>query len=151
MRSYGGLPMYTLDLRHIAPKEIYPLSDKFRGTSPDGREISFTNYAMMVDHGSPAGSKPYFGISGEDYTWAQPLNESVLEGKNLSVARPVNEGNPIPSCRNADGPYNKNQFVITIDGFVISDNITLVDTNVIDTGFKYSDHNPVYINFILNP
>lgn len=103
------------------------------------------NKDLLID------STKYFGISGEDYTWAQPLNESVLEGKNLSVARPVNEENPIPSCRNADGPYNKNQFVITIDGFVISDNITLVDTNVIDTGFKYSDHNPVYINFILNP
>ncbi len=51
--------MYTLDLRHVAPKSIYPLGDKFRGTSPDGREISFTNYAMMVDR------KPFFGISGE--------------------------------------------------------------------------------------
>ena len=51
--------MYTLDLRHITPKEIYPLSDKFRGTSPDGREISFTNYAMMMD------GQPFFGVSGE--------------------------------------------------------------------------------------
>ena len=51
--------MYTLDLRHVAPKNIYPLGDKFRGTSLDGREISFTNYAMMVDR------KPFFGISGE--------------------------------------------------------------------------------------
>ena len=51
--------MYTLDLRHVTPKEIYPLNDKFRGTSPGGREISFTNYAMMVDQ------KPFFGVSGE--------------------------------------------------------------------------------------
>lgn len=51
--------MYTLDLRHIAPKEIYPLGDKFTGTSPDGREISFTNYAMLRD------GKPFFGVSGE--------------------------------------------------------------------------------------
>ncbi|MBQ7138755.1 MAG: beta-galactosidase, partial [Clostridia bacterium] len=51
--------MYTLDLRHVTPKEIYPLSNKFRGTSPDGHEISFTNYAMMTD------GKPFFGVSGE--------------------------------------------------------------------------------------
>lgn len=51
--------MYTLELYHEAPKEIYPLSDKFRGTSPDGHEISFTNYAMLIDR------KPFFGISGE--------------------------------------------------------------------------------------
>jgi len=57
--------MYTLDLRCTAPKEIHPLGDKFSGTSLDGQEISFTNYAMMVDRGSPAGSKPFFGVSGE--------------------------------------------------------------------------------------
>jgi len=53
------LHMYKLDLRHIVPKEIYPLGGKFSGTSPDGHEISFTNYAMLMD------GKPFFGISGE--------------------------------------------------------------------------------------
>lgn len=51
--------MYRLDLRHVAPKEIYPLSEKFSGENPDGREISFTNYAMLLD------GKPFFGVSGE--------------------------------------------------------------------------------------
>ena len=41
--------MYRLDLRHVAPKEIYPLSEKLSGENPDGREISFTNYAMLLD------------------------------------------------------------------------------------------------------
>ncbi len=57
--------MYTLDLRHVAPKEIYDIGPKFSGRNPDGREISFTNYYMVKDDGSPAGSKPFFGISGE--------------------------------------------------------------------------------------
>ena len=57
--------MYTLDLRHVAPKEIYDIGPKFSGKSPDGREISFTNYYMQKDGGSPAGSKPFFGVSGE--------------------------------------------------------------------------------------
>ena len=51
--------MYTLDLRHIAPKEIYLLGEKFSGTAPNGNEISFTNYYMMKD------GKPFFGVSGE--------------------------------------------------------------------------------------
>lgn len=51
--------MNTLDLRHVAPKEIYPLGPKFSGKSPDGQEISFTNYYMQVD------GKPFFGVSGE--------------------------------------------------------------------------------------
>lgn len=57
--NIGGNDMYQLDLRHVAPKEIYPLGEKFSGKAPDGREISFTNYAMMVD------GKPFFGVSGE--------------------------------------------------------------------------------------
>ncbi len=51
--------MYTLDLRNIAPKNIYPLGEKFSGKSPDGREISFTNAFMQAD------GRPFFGISGE--------------------------------------------------------------------------------------
>lgn len=59
------LSLYTLDLRQVAPKEIYPLGEKFSGKTPSGCTISFTNYAMMLDDGGPAGSKPFFGISGE--------------------------------------------------------------------------------------
>lgn len=51
--------MYTLDLRSVAPKEIHPLGDNFSGTSPDGRQITFTNYAMQMD------GRPFFGVSGE--------------------------------------------------------------------------------------
>ena len=51
--------MYTLDLRHVAPKEIYDIGPKFSGRNPDGREISFTNYYMVKD------GKPFFGVSGE--------------------------------------------------------------------------------------
>jgi len=51
--------MYTLDLRHIEPKSIWSLGERFAGTSPDGRRISFTNYGMQMD------DCPFFGISGE--------------------------------------------------------------------------------------
>ncbi len=51
--------MYTLDLRAVRPKKIFPLGEKFSGTSPEGHTISFTNYAMLRD------SRAFFGISGE--------------------------------------------------------------------------------------
>lgn len=91
-----------------------------------------------------------FGISGEDYTWAQPFPTELIAEMPLSLVVPYDEASPIPSCRNADGPYNENQFVLTVDGFIISDNIEVVESNVIDTGFEYSDHNPVYMNFKLS-
>lgn len=57
---------------------------------------------------------------------------------------------PVAFCRTAAEPYNiETTFRITLDGFVVSDNVTVSDSNVIDTGFAYSDHNPVYLDFSL--
>ena len=39
--------------------------------------------------------------------------------------------------------------MLTIDGFVVSDNVRVVSTQVADTGFAYSDHNPVEMVFEL--
>lgn len=55
----------------------------------------------------------------------------------------VFDGN-IPTCRNAGKEYIEGyNFLSVIDGFMISDNIELIDVQGIDTKFKYSDHNPV--------
>lgn len=54
-----------------------------------------------------------------------------------------------PSCRNSDIPYSEDNFVVTVDGFIISDNIESTFVDVIDTGFAYSDHNPVEMRFKL--
>ncbi len=54
-----------------------------------------------------------------------------------------------PSTRNTDIPYSDASFVVTLDGFIVSDNIEPTFVDVIDTGFKYSDHNPVKMKFKL--
>lgn len=95
-------------------------------------------------------SSKYFGKSDIDYTWAQAIPESMFEGTNIALIAPIDESNPVPSCRNADGPYHDGQYILTIDGFMATDNVTVVYANVIDTGFTYSDHNPVEMRFILN-
>ena len=94
-------------------------------------------------------SSEYFGVSGEDYTWAQPLPEGIFDGTGLQLVAPLDENNPVPTCRNADGPYNPDQFVLTIDGFIVSENVEVVESAVVDTGFAYSDHNPVTMTFKL--
>ena len=55
-----------------------------------------------------------------------------------------------PTTRNADIPYSEDSFVVTIDGFIVSDNVKPTYVDVIDTGFAYSDHNPVKMKFTLN-
>ncbi len=92
-----------------------------------------------------------FGNSAGEYTWAQPLPEELFQGKNLTLVPPLDTENPVPSCRNADAPYHEGQYVVTVDGFLVSDNVSVQQATVIDTGFAYSDHNPVTMTFTLRP
>ena len=95
------------------------------------------------------GSSAVYGISGEAYTWAQPFPTELLAGTGLTLTVPFDAAAPVPSCRNADGPYSPEQFVLNIDGFIVSDNVTVTGADVIDTGFAWSDHNPVEMTFSL--
>ena len=58
-----------------------------------------------------------------------------------------------PSCRSLDRPYagaDKNTFqYYLIDGFIVSDNITVESFAAKDLGFAVSDHNPVAITINL--
>lgn len=97
-------------------------------------------------------STKVFGKGGGDYSWAKPFETQLLEGTPMKLVVPEESGEEgsnvkTPTCRNADAPYNEDQYVITVDGFLLSDNVTSVEVGVIDSGFKYSDHNPVYLKF----
>lgn len=94
-------------------------------------------------------SSKYFGKSDIEYTWAQPIPDSMFEGRSVTLIAPIDENNPVPSCRNADGPYHAGQYTLTIDGFLVTDNVEVTYANVIDTAFAYSDHNPVEMHFVL--
>ena len=90
-----------------------------------------------------------FGFEdAQAYTWAQPIPDSLIPSF-LSILGPYDEANPVPSCRNADKPYSAESFVVTVDGFIVSDNIEVKESQVIDTQFAYSDHNPVLLDFAL--
>ena len=89
-------------------------------------------------------SEEIFGVEIGNATWAQPIPEGTIP-EWLTVVACSNA----PSCRNADRPYDETDFVLTIDGFLVSDNIEVVTASVIDYQFKHSDHNPVSMEFVL--
>lgn len=92
-------------------------------------------------------SSVYFGTTSTE-NWAQPFPMDLMDDSFILVG-PLDEANPVPSCRNADTVYTPDSFVLTIDGFIVSNNVEVKDAKVLDTGFKYSDHNPVYMDFVL--
>ncbi len=94
-------------------------------------------------------SSKIFGVSGADYSWAQPLPVDAIPD-DFSLVAPFDESNPVPSCRNADRPWDpETNFQLTIDGFIVSDNVKVLESDVVDLQFAYSDHNPVQMTFVL--
>lgn len=93
-------------------------------------------------------SSVYFGSSDITENWAVAFPSDLL-ADDFTVVGPLDKDNPVPSCRNADSAYSEDSFVLTIDGFIVSSNVEVVESKVLDTEFAYSDHNPVYLDFIL--
>jgi exonuclease III len=95
------------------------------------------------------GSAGLFGGEYTDESWAQPIDPSIFEGTGIAKHAPVDKANPVPTCRNAIRPYSEGNSVSIIDGFLASQNVLVMKKTVYDTGFKYSDHNPVVLTFQL--
>ena len=86
-------------------------------------------------------------------SWAYPFPRSYLPEKMdfcLDLLDDAQRAALAPTTRNADIPHDPEQSLcLTVDGFIISDNIELVDYSTVDTGFLWSDHNPVQLTFRL--
>lgn len=93
-------------------------------------------------------SDEIFGVSGPAYTWAQPIPASLVP-EGLSIVAPFDPDKPTASCRNADRVYGPDNYRVTVDGFVVSANVEVRTAKVWETGFRWSDHNPVYMDFVL--
>lgn len=89
-----------------------------------------------------------FGVP-TDFEWTRPFDNAVLP-EGYYIVSGFDEDNPIPTGRNAEGPYDPDtQVQVVIDGFIVSGNVEMIDSCIVDTGFEFSDHNPVYMDFIL--
>ena len=97
-------------------------------------------------------SPEIFGVAaGENDTWAQPIPEGTIPA-GLTLVAPFDETAPAASCRTASEPYSiETTFRLTVDGFLVTANVTAESAVVIDTGFAWSDHNPVAMTFTLRP
>ena len=85
-----------------------------------------------------------------EFGWAQPFPIDMLP-KGLIRCTDYTCGEQRPTCRNCDIPYEEGNFTIIVDGFIVSDNVTVTYLENVQTGFTYSDHNPVVMRFTLNP
>jgi hypothetical protein len=89
----------------------------------------------------------------EAESWAYPYPRSYLpEGMHFCIDEltEAEQQSLTPTTRNADIPYDPEESLcLVIDGFIISDNIRQVSYSTVDTGFLYSDHNPVQLTFVL--
>lgn len=95
-------------------------------------------------------SAEIFGVTGgENDTWAQPIPEGTIPA-GLSLVAPFDPEHPVASCRTANEPYDvKTSFRVTVDGFLVSSNVEVLGADVVDADYRYSDHNPIYMDFIL--
>ncbi|MDD5823138.1 MAG: endonuclease/exonuclease/phosphatase family protein [Firmicutes bacterium] len=81
--------------------------------------------------------------------WAKAFKKDMLP-EGFSVVNTLDSKNPVASCRDCDTGYVKGEtFVVTVDGFIVSDNIEVVKAETLDYEFMWSDHNPVRMVFKL--
>lgn len=90
---------------------------------------------------------------GERESWAYPFpRESLPEHFAFCIDAFGDEERAAMwnSARNADMEYVPGvTFTVTLDGFIISENITCITYENIQTPYQYSDHDPVYMEFKL--
>lgn len=77
----------------------------------------------------------------------------TLDNDDLTNGYSFQSATNYPTCRSTDMPYTEGiNYTVVIDGFIVSDNIEVVSSKVIDQEgklFLYSDHNPVRMEFKL--
>lgn len=84
-----------------------------------------------------------YAVIDETYFAPGRIEEDILpEGWQYAV------DNEVPSSRLLNKAYNPkdetNQYYV-LDGFILSPNVKIKEIRTVDTGFAYSDHNPVYL------
>lgn len=78
------------------------------------------------------------------------VKNSILHDSELAEGFRLAANINAATCRGADMPYEKGvNFETVVDGFIYSDNVEVVSEETIDTGYAFSDHNPVKMIFRL--
>ena len=116
------------------------------------QEYEKGNYVLCAgdfNHDFVGNSKEIFNKEvPAQYTWAAAFPDAMIPA-HFNKLTNYASGITTPSCRNSDKPYGEDCFTLTVDGFIVSDNLDVTYMDVMDTGFAYSDHNPVKLTFRL--
>lgn len=141
---------------------IYNVHTSAYGGSDEIRQAQFaTLYGdMTADY-----AKGNYVICGGDFNhnlkegeqdnapeWAYPFpRENIPEGFHMAI----DSANPADvvhnTCRSAETPYEEGiTYTVTLDGFIVSDNVNVNYYQHMDWGYEFSDHDPVLMQFILD-
>ena len=107
-------------------------------------------------------AKGNYVLAGGDFNQTFPrvrLFPAVFEGcwmpgvleDELPQGFAFANGGDVPTCRLLDRPLtgNENPMYYIIDGFIVSDNISVDSASVVETGFENTDHQPVRLEITL--
>ncbi|MDE5548561.1 MAG: endonuclease, partial [Clostridia bacterium] len=107
------------------------------------------NHCLIADRfDSDEKALQYFESEQKTPDW---VKGSVLHQRELTEGFKIAASLNAATCRGADIPYEAGvNYSTVIDGFLVSDNVTIIDEKTVDTQYAYSDHNPVLMQFKLN-
>ncbi|MEW8956850.1 endonuclease/exonuclease/phosphatase family protein [Clostridium sp.] len=112
------------------------------------KEYEKGNYVIIGgdwNHQIPGTDPTIFETTQEWPEWLQVIPDTFMP-KGFSWQFDKN----VPTARSVDKPYkNGDNFRAVIDGFMVSDNVQVIETKGRDLDFRYSDHNPVTLKFKL--
>ena len=115
----------------------------------DLKAVDTQSKASDADNNTQTGSED----SAELESWAYPFPRSELPEHFSFCLDQLSEdekNNLWNSARNADMEYVPGEtYTVTLDGFIISDNVECTKYENVNTGYSYSDHDPVYMEFQL--
>lgn len=84
--------------------------------------------------------------------WAHLFpRESLPEGFRMAMDEAESEEDIAHNtCRSAGEPYDEDTtYTVTLDGFIVSDNVIVNSYRHVDSGYQFSDHDPVVMEFSL--
>lgn len=107
------------------------------------------NHCLIADRfDSKEEALQYFKSEQKTPDW---VKNSVLTQAEITDGFQIAASLNAATCRGADIPYEAGvNYTTVIDGFLVSDNVTIVSEQTVDTQYAYSDHNPVLLRFTLN-
>lgn len=76
------------------------------------------------------------------------VKNSVLHASEIAQGYSIAANVNAATCRGADIPYTPGvNYSTVVDGFLVSDNVTVISEETVDTQYAFSDHNPVRLRF----